>query len=107
VSSTLRDTLTLRYGPNRNGKYVIFASWQHRKANECCRYSALADLLLYEEELGPGPKTTPIWFTDLNDESPFLFHKPPGQSHVPIDRQGVSRDLIAALVRVGSTRFHR
>jgi hypothetical protein len=94
------DILTLRYGPDENGKYVVFPALQHKKANECC-YNALADLFLYEEKLEPGPRTTvDNWFTDLNDESPFIFHKP-GQRRVPIGMQGVSRDLIAALVRVG------
>jgi hypothetical protein len=101
------NALLMQYGPDKNGKDIIFVSTQHRDPNECC-FNALADLLVYEQHKEPTTSSSDVnpmdWLTNPKAQSPLLFHAP-GSPMRPISKKIVGRDLIDALIAVGAPPY--
>jgi hypothetical protein len=97
------NVLMVGFGPDVNGKDVVFSAQEHKAANECC-ISALGDLLIYELNKDPSRTGQMDWTTNPNAVPPFLFHKP-GETTTPLSEEAVRRDLVAALTAVGAAPF--
>jgi hypothetical protein len=98
------NILMVRFGPDKNGKDILFSAIEHRYPNECC-VNALGDLLIYEQNKDPAGSTKQMeWVTNPNAVSPFLFHKP-GELTTSISKEAVRRDLEAALTAVGASPY--
>jgi hypothetical protein len=98
------NVLMVGYGPDQNGKDILFSGIEHRYPNECC-VNALGDLLIYEQDKDPAGSFKRLeWLTNPKAASPFLFHKP-GDIATPISKEVVRRDLEAALTVVGAPPY--
>jgi hypothetical protein len=97
------NMLMVGFGPDENGKDVVFPSFEHKDPNECC-ISALGDLLIYEQHKDPSRRRQMEWMTNPNAVPPFLFHKP-GEMTTPLSKEAVRRDLVAALTAVGAPPY--
>jgi hypothetical protein len=97
------NILMVGFGPDKNGKNIVFSTIEHKYPNECC-VNALGDLLIYEQNKDPAGIKQLEWFTNPKAASPFVFHKP-GEITTPISEEAVRRDLEAALKAVGAPPY--
>jgi hypothetical protein len=98
------NVLMVGYGPDENGKDILFSVIEHKNPNECC-VNALGDLLIYEQDKDPAGNMKQLeWMTNPNAVPPFVFHKP-GEMNTPISKEAVRRDLEAALLAVGAPPY--
>jgi hypothetical protein len=97
------NILMVGFGPDKNGKDIVFSTIEHRYPNECC-VNALGDLLIYEQNKDPAGTKLLEWSTNPKAVSPFIFHKP-GELATPISEEAVRRDLVAALTAVGAPPY--
>jgi hypothetical protein len=95
--------LLVGFGPDENGKDIVFSAAHHRNPNECC-LSALGDLLIYEQNKDPARKRQLAWMANPKAVPPFVFHKP-GELTTPLSEEAVRRDLVAALTAVGAPPY--
>jgi hypothetical protein len=95
--------LMVGFGPDKNGKDIVFTAMNHNNPNECC-LSALGDLFLYEQNKDPARARQLGWMTNPKAVPPFLFHKP-GEFATPLSEEAVRRDLVAALTAVGAPPY--
>jgi hypothetical protein len=88
------NVLLVGFGPDVNGKDVMFTAAECDDPTECC-VNALGDLLLYEQNKDPC-KIQLEWMRNQNAVPPFLFHKA-GDITTPLS--------VAALSAVGATPY--
>jgi hypothetical protein len=97
------NVLMVGFGPDENGKDIVFSAIEHKYPNECC-VNALGDLIIYEQNKDPAGSKQLEWMTNPNAVPPFVFHKP-GEITTPISEEAVRRDLVAALKAVGAPPY--
>jgi hypothetical protein len=105
------NVLMVGFGPDENGKDIVFSAIEHKYPNECC-VNALGDLIIYEQNKDPAGTKQLEWMINPNAVPPFVFHKQ-GEITTPISEEAVRRiseeavrrDLVAALTAVGAPPY--